>query len=245
MTTTARTRQPRNTLKAMETRHRILRAALELFQERGFAETTMRDIARRASVATGAAYYYFDSKESLVLAFYLETQRQLREGVGAPLAKISDLRERLRAVLEVRFEQFAPYRRVFTALFRSAGDPESPISPFSEETREIREQAIAVFAEVLEGSSTRVPPDLKPHLPRLFWLYQMGLILFWIHDRSPGQVRTKRLLEKSLDLVVRAIKISSLRVMAPIRRGALELLRSLEEGAEAGDGDVGTVAEGA
>ena len=34
-------------------------AALDLFQERGFAEATMREIARKAGVATGAAYYYF------------------------------------------------------------------------------------------------------------------------------------------------------------------------------------------
>ena len=56
------------TPKAEETRRRILAAALDLFQERGFAETTMRDIARNAGVATGAAYYYFPSKEHLFLA---------------------------------------------------------------------------------------------------------------------------------------------------------------------------------
>ena len=45
------------TTKAEETRDRILDAALRLFRERGFAETTMRDVAAAAGVATGAAYY--------------------------------------------------------------------------------------------------------------------------------------------------------------------------------------------
>ena len=54
------------TAKAEETRNRILDAALRLFRERGFAQTTMRDVATEAGVATGAAYYYFRSKEELV-----------------------------------------------------------------------------------------------------------------------------------------------------------------------------------
>ena len=33
------------------------------------------------------------------------------------------------------------------------------------------------------------------HMPKILWLYQMGLILFWIYDRSEGQARTMRLLE--------------------------------------------------
>ena len=47
------------------TKELILRTALELFRGCGFEITTMRDIARAAKVATGAAYYYFPSKEAV------------------------------------------------------------------------------------------------------------------------------------------------------------------------------------
>ena len=66
----------RPTAKAEDTRRRILATALDLFQERGFAETTMREIARKAEVATGAAYYYFPSKEAIIMAFYWQTQTE-------------------------------------------------------------------------------------------------------------------------------------------------------------------------
>ena len=56
--------------KSEETRDRILQAAQEMFHDRGFESTTMREIAVAAGVATGAAYYYFDSKDAIVLAFY-------------------------------------------------------------------------------------------------------------------------------------------------------------------------------
>ncbi len=59
----------------------ILQAALELFRERGFEVTTMRNIAQAAKVATGAAYYYFPSKEAIVLAYYDQVQRRHAEKV--------------------------------------------------------------------------------------------------------------------------------------------------------------------
>ena len=44
-------------------------------------------------------------------------------------------------------------------------------------------------------TNTSVPDDMVAHMPKILWLYQMGLILFWIYDRSEGQARTMRLLE--------------------------------------------------
>ena len=56
-------------------------------------------------------------------------------------------------------------------------------------------------------------------------MYQMGVILCWIHDRSPGQERTRALIGKSLGIVVRLIQLSSLRLMRPLRRQAIDLYR--------------------
>jgi AcrR family transcriptional regulator len=220
----------RPTPKAEETRRRILAAALDLFQERGFAETTMRDIARKADVATGAAYYYFPSKEAIVMAFYWETHVETDAAVERRLKGIRDLRGRVRALIELKLEPFRPYREFLGSLFRSAGDPSSPLSPFGEETRDIREQSIGHFRRALEGSDVQPPPDLAEHLPHLLWLYQMGIILFWIHDRSARQTRTTRLLEKSSDLIVRVIKLSRFRLLKPLRGATVELLESIGMG---------------
>src|SRR5215831_11359527 len=102
--------EPRTTPKAEDTRRRILAAALDLFQERGFAETTMREIARKANVATGAAYYYFPSKETIVMAFYWQTHLAFEAAYEARLAGAKDLSRRIRSLIELKLEQFAPYR---------------------------------------------------------------------------------------------------------------------------------------
>ena len=217
----------KGTAKSEETRQRILEAALELFRERGFAETTMRDIAASAGMATGAAYYYFPSKEALVHAFYVQSQSEMEQVTRRPLAGSRDLKERLRAIIELKFEQFLPYRPMLGALFRTAADPASPMSPFGDETKEIREAAVALFREAVEGSDAKIHRDLEPHLPRLLWMYQMGLILFWIHDRSPDQAKTKRLVDRSLDIVVLAIRLARYRALAPLRQSVLALLEDL------------------
>jgi AcrR family transcriptional regulator len=223
----ARSRELRPTPKAEETRRRIMAAALDLFQEHGFAETTMRDIAKKAGVATGAAYYYFPSKESIVLAFYWETHSVFDSTYRKPVARTVDLGTRIRILIELKLEQFQPYREFLGALFRSAGDPASPLSPFSEETREIREESVEHFRFALEGSDAKAPGDLGRHLPHLLWLYQMGILLFWIYDRSPRQTRTQFLLVKSSSLIAAAIKLSRFRVLKPFRESALAVLDHL------------------
>jgi AcrR family transcriptional regulator len=219
----------RSTPKAETTRSRILAGALSLFRERGFDQTTMRDIASAAGVAIGAAYYYFESKEALVMAFYQEANAAIHERIEAALERKTDLKARLRAVVDVKFDYFAPNRKFLGALLRHAADPEHPLSPFSRETKEIRERDMLHFSEALDGSSVRLPEDLRPHLPKLLWLSQMGLILFWIYDRSDNQVRTERLADKSLGIVASLLKLSKSPFLRPVRRTAIELLQAVEE----------------
>jgi AcrR family transcriptional regulator len=217
----------RPTPRAEDTRRRIYEAALDLFREKGFEQTTMRDIAAKAGVALGGAYYYFSSKESIVLAFYHEMQQSSNDAVLQAMAGHKKLKDRIRCVMDKRFELLAPNRKFCDALFRHAPDSQDALSPFSEETRPIREQSIEHLRIALEGGDVKVPPDLKPQLPYLLWLYHMGLILFWIYDRSPGQQRTEKLMEKSLGLLVNLLRISGLPLMKPLRRTALELVEAI------------------
>jgi AcrR family transcriptional regulator len=142
-------------------------------------------LPQRAGVAGGAAYYYFDSKDAIVLAFYDQARREMEPLLEQALAGSKDLRRLLLALLTVKLEYFAPNRSLLGTL-SAYTNPEHPLSPFSQATREIREKDIAFFEYALEGSRVRIPEDLRPHLPRLLWMYQMGLILFWMYDRSPS-----------------------------------------------------------
>ena len=215
------------TAKAEETRERILDAALTLFREQGFDDTTMRDIAEKASVATGAAYYYFRSKEDLVMAFYARAADEARDVVPERVGRSRDLKKRLRAVIDQKFEQFGEHRKLLIALVRIGIDPKHPLSPFGKETEPMRSESIDFFRLAVDESSTKVPKELKADLPRLLWMYQMALILFWLFDDSPGQRKTKLLTDGTLDLVVRLIQLSSLPLMGPLRKRVLAIVRAI------------------
>jgi AcrR family transcriptional regulator len=208
------------------TRARILDAAIGLFRREGFEATTMRAVAAEASVAIGAAYYYFESKNAIVLAFYDRARQEMAPLLEEALASSSDLRSRLFALIEVKLRYFLPNRDILAAL-AGRTDPADPLSPFSERTREIRDSDIAVFARAIAESRTRISRDLAAHLPRLLWMYQMGIILFWLYDQSTDQQRTHKLLESSLDLIAGLIKSSSLPLLAPFRRRVVRIIESV------------------
>src|SRR5215470_16290394 len=87
-----------------ETRRQIVETALALFRERGFEQTTIRDIAAEAGLSLGAAYYYFKSKEAIVGAYYHYVQEEHLTRARAAYARGGNLRERLRAALHTKID---------------------------------------------------------------------------------------------------------------------------------------------
>jgi AcrR family transcriptional regulator len=210
-----------------QTRQLILETALRLFRERGYTETTMRAIASEAGVAVGNAYYYFDSKEHLIQGFYDRMQEELRTAAEPVLRDETDFAARLRGVLHAGIEVNRPYHSFAATFFKTAAEPTSPLSPFSAESSPAREASIAIFRDVVEGSSAKLDPELRRELPELLWLSWMGVVLFWVHDRSPGQRRTRKLIDGAVPLIDRLVALSRLRVLRPALRQILALIESL------------------
>jgi AcrR family transcriptional regulator len=212
------------TNKSEETGLKILDSALTLFRQEGFDAATMRDIAEKAGVATGAAYYYYPSKDAIVLDFYQRACAEMQPKIEAVLERAKGLETRLRELIRVKLVHFAPNRSVLRALLRNGADPKHPLSPFSPETKEIRDIDIAWFRRILVDCGIRIPADLEPHLPAVLWFFQMGVIFFWVIDESPHQSRTTRLLELATKSVATLIKVSALPLMRPVRKSALQLI---------------------
>ena len=221
--------------KSEETRARILEAALEVFRERGFESATMREIATKAEVAVGAAYYYFDYKDAIVMAFYERAQSEMGPAIEQKLAESKTLEARLRCVIDYKFDYFRPNRRLLGAL-SAHSDPLHPLSPFSGRTEPIREQDLALFIRAVDESQVKLPRRIRPYLPRLLWLYQMGLILFWVYDSSPQQRRTELLFDKTLQMILLTLRFANLPILLPIHRLAADLLDAVY-----GDGTLKTI----
>jgi AcrR family transcriptional regulator len=213
--------------KSEATRALIVDTALRLFTARGYDRTTMRAIAAEAGISVGNAYYYFSSKQELIQGFYDRISELHADASRTVLAAERDFGPRLRGVLFEWLRVAQPYHEFGPQFFRNAADPASPLSPFSPQAEGPRRAAVGIFAEVVDGARTKIDRELRADLPELLWLYQMGIVLFWVHDRSPDQARTRRLVQHTVPLVERLVELSRLRALRPLTRDAVRALREL------------------
>ncbi|MDI1479510.1 TetR/AcrR family transcriptional regulator [Polyangium sp. y55x31] len=181
-------------------REHILSIALGLFREKGFDGTTMRDIAAAAGLSLGAAYYWFPSKEALVLAYYARQQDAHAAASREALERLPDLRSRLGAVMHAKLDMLKEDRKLLRAILRSTLGADEPTSVFSAETSEVRGQAIAIFLDAI-GKDESVPEDARPLFAQALWTLHLGLLLYFVNDTSEDQTKTRALVDGSLDLV--------------------------------------------
>src|SRR5215472_5889793 len=76
----------------------ILRAALECFADKGFAETTLDDVRKRSGISIGSIYHHFGSKEQIGGALYLEGLRDYQQSITSALRQSSEARSAIRGI---------------------------------------------------------------------------------------------------------------------------------------------------
>ncbi|MEQ1506052.1 MAG: helix-turn-helix domain-containing protein [Myxococcota bacterium] len=139
--------------KGEDTRERLLQAAIELFAERGYHATSLKDITSRAGRSPGLAYRYFRQKEDFVLALYGRIADELAQvelpAGPAPARYATVLREKLRLV--------RPHRVVLAAVVGALIDPANRLGLASDETRAVRDAVRAVVRAALVGADPPAP----------------------------------------------------------------------------------------
>src|SRR5579884_3016269 len=177
-----------------DTRARLLAAAGELFAERGYAGTKMRDIAARARVNVAAGNYHYGSKKALYLAVlrahFAEVQALLRRrGAEAPEARLprAELirRLRVRAMLDLLIGP--PPSRHGALMLREMADPTEALAV-------VVDEFIRPRLEELEAIIARLEPRLAGEALRrcalsvvaqaVFYRTTMPALLFMRGERS-------------------------------------------------------------
>jgi AcrR family transcriptional regulator len=213
--------------KGEQTKALILETAMRLFQERGYEKTTMRAIATEAGVSVGNAYYYYEGKEFLIQGFYDRMTYEHAADARRRMAGITDLSERLSIAVESWIDCAAPYHEFAAQFFRTAADPDSALSPFSNESHPARATAVQIFREVLDGSDLgpKIDPELDGLLPDLLWLHLMVVVLYWVFDRTEDTERTRAFVKRCAPFVAKLVVYSRYRIFRPLVRDAVDMVK--------------------
>jgi len=114
---------PEATAEAASTRERILDVALDLFIEKGFDGTSLREIAERLGVTKAALYYHFASKDDILMALHMRLHEfgkdalaQVLEGEPVTLAQWGALLDEVMAQMLAQRKIFLMHERNQAAL---------------------------------------------------------------------------------------------------------------------------------
>ncbi|WP_242346226.1 TetR/AcrR family transcriptional regulator [Anaeromyxobacter terrae] len=171
------------TKKYAEARGALFGAAMQLFREKGFDETTAEDIAARAGFSRATFFNHFGTKAA-VLRFYGEHLVSTMDETLAAAGAHTPPLERVRRVLLAMARHTERHRDDWKVVFAySARDPDYLASPTPARLRFL-ETVTALLSEAqLRGEARRDLPASE-QAAHLLALYQRALLAIAVHGRS-------------------------------------------------------------
>ena len=184
------------------TKVRILAAAVDVITIRGFKNATMREIAKEAKVGDATIYNYFPTKEKVLYGYCEHIQQQ----VLLELKEISNfheftLQEQLHQLVETELRVWLPAREFLQQVFELTFAAPVAGHVHIEETKLL---FMSMVKDLLESAIEAEEIPSQPYqelLPRLFWDYMNGILLYWLRDQSEGFANTTQVIDRSMDVI--------------------------------------------
>lgn len=190
-----------------ERRQALVGIAAELFAERGFKATTVREIGDAAGVLSGSLYHHFDSKETIadeILSTYLDGIVQTYKTI---IKQHSDPAEALRELVRAAFASLEPHRAAITILQneRSYLAEQPRFAYLTKTENDVRR----MWVKVLDAGITQglFRDDLDPKLTYQFLRDAIWVAVRWF--TPSGQLTVDQLADQYLKLVMEGLETGS------------------------------------
>lgn len=191
----AKPRLSRRERRRAETRERIFRAALQLFAERGYLETTVEDITEAADVGKGTFFNYFPTKEHVVAHYGEERLHELERS----LERARSGKESVLAVLKDLATDLAGQSSESPGLIRSVFAANLSCAPVRAELQKRIQRGRELLGEIFALGQERgeIRRDLSAlELGRMMRLIFMGVTIAWaVYPDSPLRETAERVWE--------------------------------------------------
>lgn len=193
--------------KKAANRRAVIDAAVALIGEKGFKTATMRQIARDAGLGEATIYNYFPTKEALVYAYYEDHMLAcIDELKTVPQFETFSLQEQLQTLFDACLNRYLAERTFVQETFRMA------LLGASRDWAHIRPVRSAFLAAVQDMLAAAIEvgeiPDqvFQDLLGQLFMDAYIGVVVYWLNDRSDRFENTSVLIDRGLDLACALLK---------------------------------------
>lgn len=185
-----------------ENRARILEKAAVIFTGKGFEDTTTRDIALAAGLATGTLFNYFPSKETLAMTMVAEALGQGREDFQRRCTGKEDLTEELFLNVASGLRRLRPLRPFLGPVLERSLSP-FPRKNVCQEGEAARQGHLDAVQGIIARHGFAEAPDYVAMT--MYWSLYLGILAFWTNDESPNQEETQSLIDYSIRMFVQVI----------------------------------------
>lgn len=197
----ARTRLP-----AKARREQIINVAASLFESEGYQTTSMEQIADKVGIAKASLYYYFDSKEQLLVDLHEEMMfnllaRQAARTQETELSSEQTLKETMRDILDL-MESRPGRLRIFFEAYRALP------TKFGEEiARQRRRYRQSVVETIQRGVDRGEFRECDPELTALALLGMCNWSYQWY--RIGGRLRAEAIADEFWELLMSGLRLES------------------------------------
>jgi AcrR family transcriptional regulator len=193
--------------KKKEIRRDLIQAAVDLFSEKGFQKTTMREISSKAGYGNATIYNYFSNKEKILYGYFEDKQSEVAQSIDdIPDFEVFTLKEKLQTQLETLLDLYLEDREFVQEAYKLIFD--SPLRTFSE-IRPVKKIFLKRVEEFFDEAvkAGEIPELIFPgFMTNLYWDYTALIIFYWLRDDSTGFSNTSALIDLSLDIIIAIFK---------------------------------------
>lgn len=173
-----------------ETKKKIIETAKNLFMKKGFEKTTTRDISSKAGIATGTMFNYFPAKESVAMAMIEEALSTGRENYLKRRTGKEEFAEDLFLLISSELRELRPYQNFIGSVVADEN---------------IKLKHFEIVKKIISKHGYSKIPDFV--LLNLYWSLYLGIIAFWVNDKSYKQEETLSLIDYSLKIFENTITL--------------------------------------
>jgi AcrR family transcriptional regulator len=161
----------KNPILVRERRAALVRAAIDVFSAKGYHASRVADVAQAAGISQGTVYNYVGSKEDLLYMVCEDHLRGYERIVASAMAKVTEPRERLEALLRATIEAIFSYRKHYIVMLRELHlverERRRAFMRLAAEQRKICEDILCEIAqqEGFDVGNSLIPANLMIFLP--------------------------------------------------------------------------------